>query len=49
MRYERGEGGKDRILVGLSQKVRNFGLMEIDLMDEEGKSLEIEVAPSQPE
>jgi hypothetical protein len=36
MKYERVED-QDHVLVGLSQKMRNFEKLEIKVMDEEGK------------
>ena len=46
MKYERGED-QDHVLVGLSQKMRNFEKLEIKVMDEEGNNLDFSVSTNE--
>ena len=46
MKYERGED-QDHVLVGLSQKMRNFEKLEIKVMNEEGNNLDFSVSTNE--
>jgi hypothetical protein len=46
MKYEKGQD-QDHVVVGLSQKMRHFEKLEVKVMDEEGKELELTVSTNE--